>query len=108
MFSLQPPGKRIMGSYITACACAESYRNPKLFREEVERNLIRDTADALVSGGFVKVTTDKKKYNEIHTIDFYAMSQAEFDACIEAAYTAGRRAEANMYSWARVGSTKGR
>jgi hypothetical protein len=108
MFSLQPPGKRIMGSYITTCACAESYRNPKLFREEVERNLIRDTADALVSGGFVKVTTDDKKYNEIHTIDFYAMSQADFDVCIEAAYTAGRRAEANMYSWASVASTKSR
>jgi hypothetical protein len=102
MFSLQPPGKRVMGSYITPYGYAEACRNTALFREEVARNLIKDTADALVSGGFVKVTTDDKKYNEIHTIDFYAMSQADFDACIEAAYTAGRRAEANIYSWASV------
>lgn len=106
MFSLTPPGKHIVGRYITTCRLAEASKNTT--RDEVARALLTDTADVLVSGNFVTVTTDEAKYNEIHTIDFYAISKDDFDACIESAYTAGRRAEANMNSWASLASTKSR
>ena len=106
MFSLQPPGKRIVGRYIVPCSAVSAY--PSRYREEVARNLCRDAADTLVVSRFVTISRDELKFNETHTIDFYAMSQADFDAAIEAAYTAGRRAEANMYSWASVASTKSR
>jgi hypothetical protein len=108
MFSLTPPGKHIVGRYITTCRLAEASKNTTSFRYEVASALCKDTAEVLVTGNFVTVTRDEAKYNEIHTIDFYAMSKDDFDACIEAAYTAGRRAEANMNSWASLASTKSR
>lgn len=108
MFSLTPPGKHIVGRYITTCRLAEASKNTTSFRDKVVRALVTDTADVLVTGNFVTVTRDEAKYNEIHTIDFYAMRQDDFDTCIESAYTAGRRAEADMNSWASLASTKSR